>query len=155
MTKSKISKKNYKKRKTIRKNRKSTRRTRNGGCGCGKSFFGGNINPPSFDGGLDKSNYYPYNNEMNNPNNPSFQISGRNLPNVTRGGSKRGKSKKIKGGSYSLLGDAYSNNPVMSFGTIDGAITNANTFFSFPNVNGSTMEQPIMRGFTRDLPPLA
>jgi len=144
-------------RKYVRKMRRSTRKMNGGaGCNCGK-IFGGNINPASFDGGLDGKYYYAQNSESMNPNTPSFQISGRNLPTIS-GGAKKRRMKKMKmkgGGWFSMLGDAYSQNPLVNFGTLDGASSNSSTFFANMPTNPSIIEQPAMRGYSKDLPPLA
>jgi hypothetical protein len=145
-------KKTHKKRNT-RKHRRSNRKIKGGDCGCNKGLFkGGNINPASFDGSLQKHYYYPLNNEINNPNTPSIMQNARNIQPMT-GGKKIRVSRKIKGGSYTLLGDAYSTNPLVTFGTMDDVGLNVIT--GIPKVNGSITDQPVIRGFTNNNPPLA
>jgi len=142
------------KKKYMRKNKRLSRKIIGAGCNCGK-ILGGNINPASFNGGLDGKYYYPQNSETMNPNTPSFQIPSRNLPSFVKGGAKKRRMKKINGGSFTLLGDAYAQNPLVNFGTIDGASNSVNTYFANMPVNPSIIEQPAMRGYSKDLPPLA
>jgi len=148
-------KRTHKKRST-RKYRKSSRRMKGGDCGCNKGVFnGGNINPASFDGTLPSRYYYPLNNEINNPNSPIAQVTSRNLLDITKGGRKKIQFKKIRGGGYSLLGDAYTNNPFVTFGTSDGANNSLNILNGIVPINSSISEQPIAVGFTKFNPPLA
>jgi hypothetical protein len=148
-------KRTHKKRST-RKYRKSSRRMKGGDCGCNKGVFtGGNINPASFDGALPTRYYYPMNNEINNPSSPIAQVASRNLVDITKGGKKR-RFRKIKGGSgYTLLGDAYANNPFVTFGTSDGATNSLNILNGIVPINSTVSEQPVAAGFTKYNPPLA
>jgi hypothetical protein len=140
-----------KNRKTIRKSRrrrsrKTVRKYKGGDCGCSKKpimIGGSNIN-----GSLSSSYYYPRNNEVNNPNDPSVLQNARNLPNIKVGGRR----KKMKGG-YSMLGAAFSTSPFMSFGNADGAQTAVNVLYGNPQVNPSAAVQPI--GFSNNITPLA
>jgi hypothetical protein len=146
-------KKVYKKKNT-RKHRKTARKMKGGDCGCNKGIIhGGNINSASFNGDLPNRYYYPLNNEINNPNTPSIMVNSRNLPNISSGGSKK-RQRKIKGGSYTLLGDAYSTNPLLTFGTIDGSSHSANIVNGTHVVNPSITEQPLIH-FSKNNPPLA
>jgi hypothetical protein len=143
--------------KTTRKNRKSFRKNKGGGCGCNKTLIsmkGGNSSNASFDGTLSKDYYYPYKDEGGNPNTPALLTNTRNLPNIT-GGKKSRRYRKIKGGSWSLLGDAYSNNPLASFLTMDGSIRSANLYSGNSQINPSISDQPVIRGFNNTNPPLA
>jgi hypothetical protein len=143
----------HKKRGT-RKNRKVTRRVK-GGCGCNSTIFkGGNINPASFDGNLPIRYYYGQNDYQNDPSASIAVESARNLPGIIKGGRRKRNSKKIKGGDM-LLGSAYSNNPVMSFGTIDGARNSVDLLYGSTTVNPSVYNQPILNGHTSNNPPLA
>ena len=64
--------------------------------------------------------------------------------------------KKMRGGGgFSMLGDAYSTNPLTNFGNFDGTASNAGSFFGKMPVNPAVIEQPAMRGYSKDLPPLA
>jgi hypothetical protein len=142
-------KKTHKKNHT-RKTRSLKRKMRGGDCGCNKGLFkGGNVSSASFNGSLHSRHYYPLNDEVNNPNNPSIVQNSRNLPNISKGG----RSRKIKGGAYTLLGDAYSTNPLMTFGTLDDVGHNVIT--GTAKVNSSVMDQPVIRGFSNTNPPLA
>ena len=142
----------YKKRHT-RKNRKGTRKIK-GGCGCGNSGLikGGNINPPSFDGNLPIRYYYGQNDYQNDPTSPIAIESARNLPGIIKGGKRR-NNKKIRGGDM-LLGSVYSNNPVVSFGTIDGARNSVDVLYGNTTTNPSVYSQPTLNGFTSNNPPL-
>jgi len=145
--------KTYKK-KSTRKNRKTNRKMRGGDCGCNKGLFkGGNINSSSFDGSLPSRYYYPLNDEINNPNDPSIMQNARNFQNMKSGGKKVRRSRKIKGGSYTLLGDAYTTNPLVTFGTMDDV--GSNVIVGMPKVNPSIMDQPTIRGFSNNNLPLA
>lgn len=152
MAKGKQTKRKINKKKQTRKHRKQVRKIKGGDCGCNKSIMqGGTINHASFDGSLPKDYYYKLNDEINNPNTPTIQIAARNLPNVSSGGGKR---RKFKGGSYTLLSSAYSANPLMTFGTIDGT-NGVHTLTSTSQVNPNVIEQPIIQGYTNTNPPLA
>jgi hypothetical protein len=141
----------HKKRHT-RKNKKGSRKIKGGGCGCGKSIFkGGNINPASFNGNLPIRYYYGQNDYQNDPSGPGVLQSARNLPSLIRGGKK---SKKIKGGDM-LLGSAYSNNPLMSFATTDGARNAVDLLYGNSTINPSVYNQPTLNGHTSNNPPLA
>jgi hypothetical protein len=140
----------HKKRHT-RKNKKGTRKVK-GGCGCGNTIFkGGNINPASFNGNLPIRYYYGQNDYQNDPSDPIAVQSARNLPAIIKGGKR---NKKIKGGDM-LLGSAYSNNPVMSFGTLDGARNSVDLLYGSTTVNPSVYNQPTLNGHTSNNPPLA
>lgn len=142
----------YKKRNT-RKNRKGTRKLK-GGCGCNTGLIkGGNINPASFDGNLPLRYYYGQNDYQNDPSAPNAIESARNLPAIIKGGKRR-NNKKIKGGDM-LLGSAYSSNPVMTFGTLDGASNSVNLLYGSSTVNPSVYNQPTLNGHTTNNPPLA
>ena len=146
-TKGKIA---HKKRHTV-KNKKRTLKIKGGGCGCGNSIFkGGNINPASFNGNLPIRYYYGQNDYQNDPSDPIVVQSARNLP-IIKGGKK---NKKIKGGDL-LLGSAYSNNPLMSFATSDGARNSVDLLYGNSSVNPSVYSQPTLNGFNSNNPPLA
>ena len=143
--------------KTTRKNRKSLRMTKGGGCGCNKGLItmkGGNGSHASFDGTLSKDYYYPFKDEGGNPNAPALVTNTRNLPNMI-GGKKSRRYRKIKGGSWSLLGDTHSNNSLASFLTMDGSIRSANLYSGNSQINPSVSDQPVIRGFNNSNPPLA
>jgi len=153
-----------KEKKTIKrrtsKNKKNTimrkRKIKGGDCGCKNSLFaGGNVNPASFDGSLPIKYYYPQNNFTNDRSDPAFVESARNLPNnYSRGGKKSRKSRKIKGGDM-LMGSVYNNNPLMTFGTIDGARNSVDILYGNASTNPSVFDQPILKGFSNSNPPLA
>jgi hypothetical protein len=125
-----------------------------GDCGCNKGIIkGGNINNASFNGDLPNRYYYPLNNEINNPNTPSIMVSARNIQTNSIGGSKK-RNRKMKGGSYTLLGDAYSTNPLLTFGTIDGSSHSAAIVNGTNGANPSITEQPLIH-FSKNNPPLA
>jgi hypothetical protein len=128
-----------------RRNRKTVRKYKGGDCGCSKKpmIGGSNIN-----GSLSSSYYYPRNDQVNNPNDPSIIQSARNLPNIKVGGRKR----KMKGG-FSTLGPAYSTSPFMTFGTTEGAQTSVNVLYGNPQVNPSASIQST--GFSNNVTPLA
>jgi hypothetical protein len=128
-----------------RRARKSLRKYTGGDCGCNKRPM---IGGASFNGSLSSSNYYPRNDEVNNPNDPSVMQSARNVPDVKFGGRKR----KMKGG-YSLLGPAFSTSPFMSFGNSDGAQSSVDVLYGNPQVNPSASVQ--ITGFSNTISPLA
>ena len=138
-------------RKTYKKKRSARRKQKGGDCGCNKPLItGGNINPASFDGSLSPTKYYPLNTYENDPNNPSTVVGGRMLPNgsadvqyVQSGGRRRRKSRKIKGGDI-LLGNHYSTNPFVNFGTTDGAIYGSRLITGATVVDPSPLNQPIL-----------
>jgi len=140
------------KKKHTRKNRKGTRKIKGGGCGCGNSIFkGGNINPASFDGNLPIRYYYGQNDYQNDPSDPIAVQSARNLTTIIKGGKR---VKKMRGGD-TLLGSAYSNNPFMTFGTMDGARNSVNVLYGNSSINPSVYSQPTLHGFNSNNPPLA
>jgi hypothetical protein len=53
------------------------------------------------------------------------------------------------------LGSAYSNNPLMSFGTTDGARNAVDLLYGSTTVNPSVYSQPALAGFNSNNPPLA
>ena len=133
-----------------------------GGCGC-NLIKGGNINPPSFDGSLPIRYFYGANDHVNDSSDPSVVINARNLPNPSYGGSKLKKSKTIKrrklrkllkGGDI-LMGSTYSNNPMMTSMTTDGAQHAVNILYGTPPVNPISYDQPVLNGFSTHNPPLA
>jgi len=149
--------------KTIKKRTRKHKKTRimrkrrimGGECGCKNSLFsGGNINPVSFNGSLPIKYYYPQNNFTNDHSDSAFVESSRNLPNFINGGKKSRKMKKIKGGDM-LMGSAYVNNPLLTFGTIDGARNSVDILYGNSSTNPSVFDQPILKGFSNTNPPLA
>jgi hypothetical protein len=152
-----IKRKSLIKRKYKRNNKKS--RKIRGGCGCqSSSFKGGNINPASFDGSLPYRYYYGQNDYNGDPS--SVIENARNLPAIhTIGGMRNKKLKKtvqrlkMKGGDM-LLGSAYSSNPFLTFGTIDGATNSANIITGSQSVNSSIYDQPTLSGFNNYNPRL-
>lgn len=151
--------KRIKTRKAIRKRSRKNKSKRNlkGGCGCTSTLYtGGNINPVSFNGSLPIRYYYEQNNYENYPNIEN----ARNLPDIKFVGGKKSKkilikrNKKMIGGDM-LLGNAYSNNPLVSFGTTEGATTSANLLFGSSSLNPSIYDQPALKGFNNFNLPLA
>lgn len=147
---------------TRRRVLKNKRLVKNGGCGCNNVIKGGNINPPSFTGNLPLRYFYGQNDYMNDPSVASE--SARNLPAIIKGGKRRTKKntsgkknrriKKMKGGDM-LLGSAYSNNPLVSFGTTDGAYNSVNLLYGNQSTNPSVYDQPALNGHNINNPALA
>lgn len=158
--------------KNMRKSKKNMRKTK-GGCGCNSSLNtapvikggSGYSNPASFNGSLPIRYYYGQNDHVNDPIDPSVVDNARNFSTIfTTGGGKRARkgtrknrrkrNKKMTGGDL-LLGSAYSNNPLMTFGTVDGAANATNILYSNSSVNSSVYSQPTLSGFNSSNPPLA
>jgi hypothetical protein len=115
------------KKRLTRKNKKSISKSKGGGCGCGSTLKGGN------------------------KNNDSFNNS---LKPVISGGKTVKKTKKLRGGDM-LLGSVYSNNPVINFGTTDGARNAVDLLYGNSTMNPSIYNQPSLHGFNSINPPLA
>ena len=78
-------------------------RTYSGGCGCGAEFKGGSaaaggVNDfVSFKPDLISSNLYkPLNSYENDPTSPTMITNSRNLPNMSFGGSKYNRKRRMK-----------------------------------------------------------
>lgn len=148
MTK-KYSKKRYqKKQKSLKK----------GGCGCGSKILGGNhFFAPTYNP-VNISPYMRYdsNTYEKDPSYPPFIQSSRNLS----GGGKKSKrrvrwnkqltrksrSRKMKGGNTSLA--PQHTNPIMSFGTVNGAFSSA----AILNSSGSLLDNSSL--YNNDKPAL-
>ena len=152
-------KRKLRKNKTMKKGRKSHKKSRR--------FFhkkpkiiikGGNINPPSFQPYNElEGKFYEVNNHNNDPTNPTFILSSRNLPNMVGGKKRRHKkgNKKMKGGTF-LSTSSLVNNPFTSFGSINGAFTGSNLVTGFPIYpNPDLLYQPSYYTYNEYRPPLA
>ena len=113
-------------------------------CHCSRrirKISGGNANSLNFQQSPGQY-YYDVNNYANDPNDPSVVMSTRNAPNML-GGKRRRKSRKMRGGKMDLLlGNGQYNNPVTSFGNIDGALMGKNLFSGQSIQDGSVTNQP-------------
>lgn len=138
---------------TTRKTKKGSRKIKGGGCGCNNVMKGGNINPTSFDGNLPLRYFYGQNDYMNDPSTAA--ISSRNLPPIIKGGKRRVKKSRMMKGGDMLLGEAYSGNPLVSFGTLDGARNSVDLLYGNSTVNPSVYNQPSLNGHNSNNPPLA
>jgi hypothetical protein len=141
----KVSKSN--KRSNKRTHKKSLKRKtmrKRGGCGCSGRILGGSA-------GLDRVStqfFYPVNDQINNPNTPRDFINSERLigdfstPKFIGGKKKRTRKQKGGMGNF-ILGDGRNMDPITSFGTIAG-LTNVNsTLLASPNMNSSTIIQPV------------
>jgi len=151
---------------TIKNKSKKTRKHRHRkGCGCTKrqqKMRGGNINPASFQPFQQHQDQYHYdvNNYNNDPNDPSVAMSSRNFPDIV-GGKRRKrarrsrKGRKIRGGNIDLiLGNGASNNPLTSFGSVDGAFMGKSIVNGEQLTDGSVFNQPAYSTYNANSTPL-
>ena len=151
--KKKYSRKNIKKQKKYGKGKNKSKKQR-GGCGCSK-IHGGSTDTPSFSN-VPIHSFYPYNKYDLGTDVQGQQVSTRILPNTVNGG---GKTKKMRGGSFSgstinLLNDPILGNGVNlinSSGNTSGALFGSNILGGISNGNYSatpytvsTLQNPLV-----------
>jgi len=158
MTKKHTNKKHTNKKHTNKKNKKTKRVTKRnlkmwrGGCGCGLKYNGGKCGCGlkynggtcgcglKYNGGsaflneLDNKYYYNFNDQYNNPTNPTSIIDERlsgDFSKISGGKRKKKNKRKIKGGDF--FSNAY--NTISDYGSNMNYITS----FGIPNGIGSQM----------------
>jgi hypothetical protein len=139
----KTNKKNKQKRSSSKQKRSSSKQKRTSGskrnkiqkqkggnCGCGNTMHGGNLQPSPY--------YYPLNDHANDPLAPASIIDSRQLPDMK--GGMNGTQL------FSTVSDPFFNtdslkNPVLSFGTSAGAVSQNNILTQSPSLENTNLTQ--------------
>jgi len=139
----KTNKKNKQKRSSSKQKRSSSKQKRTSGskrnkmqkqkggnCGCGSTMHGGNLQSSPY--------YYPLNDHANDPLAPSTIIASRQLPDMK--GGMNGTQL------FSTAADPFFNtdslkNPVLSFGTSAGAVSQNNILTQSPSLENTNVAQ--------------
>jgi hypothetical protein len=139
----KTNKKNKQKRSSSKQKRSSSKQKRTSGskrnkiqkqkggnCGCGSTMHGGNLQSSPY--------YYPLNDHANDPLAPASIIDSRQLPDMK--GGMNGTQL------FSTASDPFFNtdslkNPVLSFGTSAGAVSQNNILTQSPSLENTNLTQ--------------
>ena len=132
----KTNKKNKQKRSSSKQKRSSgskrnkMQKQKGGNCGCGNTMHGGNLQPSPY--------YYPLNDHANDPLAPASIIDSRQLPDMK--GGMNGTQL------FSTVTDPFFNtdslkNPVLSFGTSAGAVSQNNILTQSPSLENTNLTQ--------------
>ena len=113
-----------------KRNKHSRNIQKGGNCGCGSTMHGGNLQSSPY--------YYPLNDHANDPLAPSTIISSRQLPDMK--GGMNGTQL------FSTVSDPFFNtdslkNPVLSFGTSAGAVSQNNILTQSPSLENTNLTQ--------------
>ena len=128
----KTNKKNKQKRSSSKQKRSSgskrnkMQKQKGGNCGCGNTMHGGNLQPSQY--------YYPLNDHANDPLAPANVIDSRQL------GGMNGTQL------FSSATDPFFNtdslkNPVLSIGTLAGAVSQNNILTESPSLENTNLTQ--------------
>jgi hypothetical protein len=146
--------------KTIRnKSKKQCRHKNKKRCHCSKrirKMSGGNVNSLNFQQSPGQY-YYDVNDYKGDPSDPSVVMSTRNAPNMVGGKRRRNyrKTRKMRGGKIDLLlGNGQLNNPLTSFGNVDGAFMGKSLFSGEAVLDGSVINQPAYLTYNSNSLPL-
>jgi hypothetical protein len=132
----KTNKKNKQKRSSSKQKRTSgskrnkMQKQKGGNCGCGSTMHGGNLQPSPY--------YYALNDHANDPLAPASIIHSRQLPDMK--GGMNGTQL------FSTVSDPFFNtdslkNPVLSFGTSAGAVSQNNILTQSPSLENTNLTQ--------------
>jgi len=113
-----------------KRNKHSRNIQKGGNCGCGSTMHGGNLQSSPY--------YYPLNDHANDPLAPSTIIASRQLPDMK--GGMNGTQL------FSTVSDPFFNtdslkNPVLSFGTSAGAVSQNNILTQSPSLENTNLTQ--------------
>jgi hypothetical protein len=113
-----------------KRNKHSQNMQKGGNCGCGSTMHGGNLQSSPY--------YYPLNDHANDPLAPASIIDSRQLPDMK--GGMNGTQL------FSTASDPFFNtdslkNPVLSFGTSAGAVSQNNILTQSPSLENTNLTQ--------------
>jgi len=113
-----------------KRNKHSQNMQKGGNCGCGSTMHGGNLQPSPY--------YYALNDHANDPLAPASIIHSRQLPDMK--GGMNGTQL------FSAATDPFFNtdslkNPVLSFGTSAGAVSQNNILTQSPSLENTNLTQ--------------